>query len=166
MSKLRGEKIVGNAGENATVLKLSMLGYAASTVKQDGVDIAVVGGAGLKVSQRVEGKTVLQSDDMRKYNFTISKGTDRRCYTRKDCDIIALVALDITAHSTSSTCAVLFFPVESFISVKSLSLTQHDFLQPSEKNQWKSVLVFSQVMMLEVLKMDKLRREYKVYEKV
>ena len=166
MSKLRGEKIVGNAGENATVLKLSMLGYAASTVKQDGVDIAVVGGAGLKVAQRVEVKTVLQSDDMRRYNFTISKGTDRRCYTRRDCDIIALVALDITAYSTSSTCAVLFFPVESFMSVKSLSLTQNDFLQPSEKNQWKSVLDYSQDMMLEVLKMDKLRREYKVYEKV
>jgi hypothetical protein len=166
MSKLRGEKIVGNAGENATVLKLSMLGYAASTVKQDGVDIAVVGGAGLKVAQRVEVKTVLQSDDMRRYNFTISRGADKRCYTRKDCDIIALVALDITAYSTSSTCAVLFFPVESFMSVKSLSLTQNDFLQPSEKNQWKEVLDYSQDMMAEVLKMDKLRREYKVYEKV
>ena len=166
MSKLRGEKIVGNAGENLTVFKLSMLGYAASTVKQDGVDVAVVGGAGLKVAQRVEVKTVLQSDDMRKYNFTISKGTDRRCYTRKDCDIIALVALDITSYSTSSTCAVLFFPVESFMSVKSLSLTQNDFLKPSEKNEWKSVLDYSQDMMLEVLKMDKLRREYKVYEKV
>ena len=166
MSKLRGEKIVGNAGENATVLKLSMLGYAASTVKQDGVDIAVVGGAGLKVAQRVEVKTVLQSDDMKKYNFTISRGVDKRCYTRNDCDIIALVALDITAYSTSSTCAVLFFPVESFMSVKSLSLTQNDFLQPSEKNQWKSVLDYSQDMMAEVLKMQKLRREYKVYEKV
>ncbi len=166
MSKLRGEKIVGNAGENATVLKLSMLGYAASTVKQDGVDIAVVGGAGLKVAQRVEVKTVLQSDDMRRYNFTISRGADKRCYTRKDCDIIALVALDITAYSTSSTCAVLFFPVESFMSVKSLSLTQNDFLQPSGKNQWKEVLDYSQDMMAEVLKMDKLRREYKVYEKV
>lgn len=166
MSKLRGEKIVGNAGENATVLKLSMLGYAASTVKQDGVDIAVVGGAGLKVAQRVEVKTVLQSDDMRRYNFTISRGADKRCYTRKDCDIIALVALDITSYSTSSTCAVLFFPVESFMSVKSLSLTQNDFLQPSEKNQWKEVLDYSQDMMAEVLKMDKLRREYKVYEKV
>jgi len=166
LSKLRGEKIVGNAGENATVLKLSMLGYAASTVKQDGVDIAVVGGAGLKVAQRVEVKTVLQSDDMRRYNFTISRGADKRCYTRKDCDIIALVALDITAYSTSSTCAVLFFPVESFMSVKSLSLTQNDFLQPSEKNQWKEVLDYSQDMMAEVLKMDKLRREYKVYEKV
>ena len=161
MSKLRGEKIVGNAGENATVLKLSMLGYAASTVKQDGVDIAVVGGAGLKVAQRVEVKTVLQSDDMRKYNFTISRGVDKRCYTRNDCDIIALVALDIPASD-----AVLFFPVESFMSVKSLSLTQNDFYNPSEKHHWKEVLDYSQDMMAEVLKMQKLRREYKVYEKV
>ena len=44
MSKLRGEKIVGNAGESLTVFKLSMMGYAASLVKQDGVDIAVVCG--------------------------------------------------------------------------------------------------------------------------
>jgi hypothetical protein len=161
LSKLRGEKIVGNAGENATVLKLSMLGYAASTVKQDGVDIAVVGGAGLKVAQRVEVKTVLQSDDMRKYNFTISRGVDKRCYTRSDCDIIALVALDIPASD-----AVLFFPVESFMSVKSLSLTQNDFYNPSEKHHWKEVLDYSQDMMAEVLKMQKLRREYKVYEKV
>ena len=161
MSKLRGEKIVGNAGENATVLKLSMLGYAASTIKQDGVDIAVVGGAGLKVAQRVEVKTVLQSDDMRKYNFTISRGVDKRCYTRSDCDIIALVALDIPASD-----AVLFFPVESFMSVKSLSLTQNDFYNPSEKHHWKEVLDYSQDMMAEVLKMQKLRREYKVYEKV
>ena len=161
MSKLRGEKIVGNAGENATVLKLSMLGYAASTVKQDGVDIAVVGGAGLKVAQRVEVKTVLQSDDMRKYNFTISRGVDKRCYTRSDCDIIALVALDIPASD-----AVLFFPVESFMSVKSLSLTQNDFYNPSDKHHWKEVLDYSQDMMAEVLKMQKLRREYKVYEKV
>jgi len=166
MTKLRGEKIVGNAGENLVVLKLSMLGYAASTVKQDGVDIAVVGGAGLKVAQRVEVKTVLQSDDMRRYNFTVSKGADKRCYTRKDCDIIALAALDIYARSTSSTAAVLFFPVESFTSVKSLTLTQNDFLQPSEKNEWKSVLNYSQDMMAEILKMDKLKREYKIYEKV
>ena len=161
MSKLRGEKIVGNAGENLVVLKLSMLGYAASTVKQDGVDIAVVGGAGLKVAQRVEVKTVLQSDDMRKYNFTISKGADKRCYTRSDCDIIALAALDIVPTS-----AVLFFPVESFTSVRSLTLTQNDFYQPSEKNQWKEVLDYSQDMMAEVLKMQKLKREYKIYEKV
>ena len=73
MSKLRGEKIVGNAGESLTVFKLSMMGYAASLVKQDGVDIAVVGGEGLKVAQRVEVKTVLQSDDMGRYSFTISK---------------------------------------------------------------------------------------------
>ena len=161
MTKLRGEKIVGNAGETATVLKLSMLGYAASTVKQDGVDVAVVGGAGLKVAQRVEVKTVLQSDDMRRYNFTISKGSDKRCYTRKDCDIIALVALDIPASD-----AVLFFPVESFMSVKSLSLTMNDFYNPSEKHEWKSVLDYSQDMMAEILKMAKLKREYKIYEKV
>ena len=46
---VRAEKIVGNAGENLTVFKLSMLGYAASTVKQDGVDIAVNVGAILVV---------------------------------------------------------------------------------------------------------------------
>ena len=73
ISKLRGVKIVGNAGESFRVFKLSMMGYAASLVKQDGVDIDVVGGEGLKVAQRVEVKTVLQSDDMGRYSFTISK---------------------------------------------------------------------------------------------
>ena len=158
MTKLRGEKIVGNAGENATVLKLSMLGYAASTVKQDGVDVAVVGGAGLKVAQRVEVKTVLQSDDMRRYNFTISKGSDKRCYTRKDCDIIALAAMDIRR--------VLYFPVESFTSVKALTLTKNDFHNPSYKNEWSSVLAYSQNMQAEMLKMHNLKKEYKIYEKV
>jgi len=157
MSKLRGEKIVGNAGENLTVFKLSMLGYAASTVKQDGVDIAVVGGVDLKVAQRVEVKTVLQSDDVGRYSFTVSKGKDKKCYTRKDCDIIALAALDIEK--------VLFFPVESFTNVRSLSLNMNDFKNPSDKNEWASVLEYSQNMMAELLKMHKLKREYKIYEK-
>ncbi len=157
MTKLRGEKIVGNAGESLTVFKLSMLGYAASLVKQDGVDIAVVGGSGLKVAQRVEVKTVLQRDDLARYSFTISKGSDKRCYTRSDCDIIALVALDIEQ--------VLFFPVESFMNVRSLSLNMNDFKNPSDKNEWASVLEYSQDMMAEVLKMQKLKREYKIYEK-
>ena len=157
MSKLRGEKIVGNAGESLTVFKLSMLGYAASLVKQDGVDIAVVGGSGLKVAQRVEVKTVLQRDNLARYSFTISKGSDKRCYTRNDCDIIALVALDIEQ--------VLFFPVESFMNVRSLALTMNDFKNPSDKNEWASALEYSQDMMAEVLKMQKLKREYKIYEK-
>ena len=157
MSKLRGEKIVGNAGENLTVFKLSMLGYAASTVKQDGVDIAVVGGVDLQVAQRVEVKTVLQSDDIGRYSFTVSKGKDKKCYTRKDCDIIALAALDIEK--------VLFFPVESFTNVRSLSLNMNDFKNPSDKNEWASVLEYSQNMMAELLKMHKLKREYKIYEK-
>ena len=157
MSKLRGEKIVGNAGENLTVFKLSMLGYAASTVKQDGVDIAVVGGVDLKVAQRVEVKTVLQSDDVGRYSFTVSKGKDKKCYTRKDCDIIALAALDIEK--------VLFFPVESFTNVRSLSLNMNDFKNPSDKNEWASVLEYSQNMMAELLKMHKLKKEYKIYEK-
>ena len=158
MSKQRGEKIVGNAGEKLTMFYISMLGYAASLIKQDGVDISVVGGAELKVAQRVEVKTVLQCDDMGRYSFTISKGTDRRCYTRKDCDIITLAALDIRS--------VLFFPVESFTSVKALTLSKNDFHNPSEKNQWSSVLEYSQKMQEEVLKMHNLRKEYKVYEKV
>jgi len=158
LSKQRGEKIVGNAGENLTMFYISMLGYAASLIKQDGVDISVVGGAELKVAQRVEVKTVLQCDDMGRYSFTISKGTDRRCYTRKDCDIITLAALDIRS--------VLFFPVESFTSVKALTLSKNDFHNPSEKNQWSSVLEYSQKMQEEVLKMHNLRKEYKVYEKV
>ena len=157
MRKLRGEKIVGNAGESLTVFKLSMMGYAASLVKQDGVDIAVVGGSELKVAQRVEVKTVLQRDDLARYSFTISKGKDKRCYTRSDCDIIALVALDIEQ--------VLFFPVESFMNVRSLGLTMNDFKNPSDKNEWASVLEYSQNMMAELLKMHKLKREYKIYEK-
>ena len=160
MSKLRGEKIVGNAGENLTVFKLSMLGYAASTVKQDGVDITV-GGAELKVAQGVEVKTVLQRDDLARYSFNVSKGSDKRYYTREDCDIIALVALDIENLQK----AVLFFPVESFTSVKSLTLTKNDFLNPSDKNEWGFVLTYSQDMMYQILKMAKLKKEYKIYEK-
>ena len=159
MSKLRGEKIVGNAGESLTVFKLSMMGYAASLVKQDGVDIAVVGGVGLKVAQRVEVKTVLQRDNMARYSFTISKGKDKRCYTRNDCDIIALAALDIEA--------VLFFPVESFTSNRSLSLTKNDFRNPTDGEEgvhFQTALAYSQNMQAEILKMDALKREYKIKE--
>ena len=158
MTKLRGEKIVGNAGEHLTVFDLSMLGYAASTVKQDGVDVAVVGGVDLKVAQRVEVKTVLQRDDMARYSFTICKGADKRCYTRRDCDIVALAAMDIRR--------VLYFPVESFTSVKALTLTKNDFFNPSYKNEWSSVLAYSQNMQAEMLKMHNLKKEYKIYEKV
>ena len=137
-SKVRAEKIVGNAGENLTVFKLSMLGYAASTVKQDGVDIAVVGGKGLEVAQRVEVKTILKADKDDKFSFLICKGNDRRCYTRRDCDIIALAVL--------SEEKVLFFPVESFTTKKSITLTKNDFYKPSEKNEWPEVLRYSQIM--------------------
>jgi hypothetical protein len=143
---VRAEKIVGNAGESLTVFKLSMMGYAASLIKQDGVDIAVVGGEGLIVAQRVEVKTVLQSDDMGRYSFTICKGKDRRCYTRKDCDIIALAALDIES--------VLFFPVESFKRNRSLTLTKNDFRNPSDGEEgvhFQMSLVYSQNKMGELL---------------
>ncbi len=140
---VRAEKIVGNAGENLTVFKLSMLGYAASTVKQDGVDIAVVGGKDLIVAQRVEVKTILESDKDGRFSFLICKGKDRRCYTRKDCDIIALAAL--------SEEKVLFFPVESFTTTRSITLTKNDFNKPSSKNNWAEVLAYSQKMMGELL---------------
>ena len=143
---VRAEKIVGNAGENLTVFKLSMLGYAASTVKQDGVDIAVVGGKDLLVAQRVEVKTILKEELGRnhgRFSFLVCKGSDRRCYTRKDCDIIALAAL--------SEEKVLFFPVESFTTKTSITLTKNDFRNPSEKNQWAEVLDYSQKMMGEIL---------------
>ena len=144
---VRAEKIVGNAGENLTVFKLSMLGYAASTVKQDGVDIAVVGGKNLVVAQRVEVKTILEDDKDGKFSFLICKGSDRRCYTRQDCDIIALAAL--------SEEKVLFFPVESFTTTKSITLSRNDFFNPSEKNQWAEVLAYSQKMMGELLYKNK-----------
>ena len=140
---VRAEKIVGNAGENLTVFKLSMLGYAASTVKQDGVDIAVVGGKDLLVAQRVEVKTILEDDKDGRFSFLICKGKDRRCYTRSECDIIALAAL--------SEEKVLFFPVESFTTKMSITLTRNDFYSPSEKNQWAEVLAYSQKMMGELL---------------
>ena len=149
MSKLRGEKIVGNAGESLTLFKLSMMGYAASLVKQDGVDIAVVGGVGLTVAQRVEVKTVLQRDDMARYSFTISKGKDKRCYTREDCDIIALAALDIES--------VLFFPVESFVNNKSLTLSKNDFRNPTDGEEgvtFQMSLEYSQNMQAELLKKE------------
>jgi len=143
VKSVRAEKIVGNAGENLTVFKLSMLGYAASTVKQDGVDIAVVGGKDLIVAQRVEVKTILESDKDGRFSFLICKGKDRRCYTRKDCDIIALAAL--------SEEKVLFFPVESFTTTRSITLTKNDFNKPSSKNNWAEVLAYSQKMMGELL---------------
>ena len=143
VKSVRAEKIVGNAGENLTVFKLSMLGYAASTVKQDGVDIAVVGGKDLIVAQRVEVKTILESDKEGRFSFLICKGKDRRCYTRKDCDIIALAAL--------SEEKVLFFPVESFTTTRSITLTKNDFNKPSSKNNWAEVLAYSQKMMGELL---------------
>jgi hypothetical protein len=71
------------------------------------------------------------------------------------------VALDIENLQK----AVLFFPVESFTSVKSLTLTKNDFLNPSDKNEWRSVLNYSQDMMYQILKMAKLKKEYKIYEK-
>ena len=144
---VRAEKIVGNAGENLTVFKLSMLGYAASTVKQDGVDIAVVGGKDLMVAQRVEVKTILKDEGDGRFSFLICKGSDRRCYTRSDCDIIALASL--------SEEKVLFFPVESFTTTKSITLTKNDFHKPSSKNNWAEVLDYSQKMMGELLYMKK-----------
>ena len=94
-----------------------------------------------------------------RYSFTISKGKDKRCYTRKDCDIIALAALDIES--------VLFFPVESFTRNRSLTLTKNDFRNPSDGEEgvhFQMALVYSQNMQAEILKMDALKREYKIKE--
>ena len=44
------------------------------TVKQDGVDIVVVGGKDLLVAQRVEVKTILESDKEWKVLFSYIKG--------------------------------------------------------------------------------------------
>jgi hypothetical protein len=90
-----GMKIIGHTGESLTVTVLAKMGIYAYAIKHDGVDVVAVGGNGLFVAQRIEVKTSEKMFQPEKnlFSFTCAKGKPKRCYTKEDCDMIALVSL-------------------------------------------------------------------------
>ena len=72
-----------------------MMGVECSLVKQDGTDIVATKSidSNLLFAQRIEAKTATFISDKNLYSFSISKGGDKRPYTKEDCDILALCAV-------------------------------------------------------------------------
>ena len=135
---LRGEKIIGMAGETYVAYALSMMGVECSLVKQDGTDIIACKSMDdtLIVPQRIEVKTATWLNDKKLFNFSTSKGGDKRPYTKKDCDIIALCSIRQKA--------VLFFNVEKLQKV-SKKIHMNDFMNEEDtKRSWQSSLYESQ----------------------
>jgi hypothetical protein len=126
----RGEKLIGTAGELYTAFELTMMGMECDLVKQDGTDVVVIKGDGVHVAQRVEVKTCTYID-RNYYNFTISKGGEKRPYTKEDCDIIALVALEERK--------IQFLPVSKVSTIKTKKLHVDTFRRDEEITQrsWK-----------------------------
>jgi hypothetical protein len=129
----RGGKLIGTAGELYTAFELTMMGMECDLVKQDGTDVVVIKGDGVHVAQRVEVKTCTYID-RNYYNFTISKGGEKRPYTKEDCDIIALVALQERK--------IQFLPVSKVTKIKTKKINVDLFRRDEEITQrsWKYAL--------------------------
>jgi hypothetical protein len=87
-----GMKIIGHTAEAFVVYVLAKIGVEVFMVKQDGIDVVALRGPGILVAQRIEVKGATYNDK-NLYGFSCSKGKPKRSYTKKDCDIIALVGL-------------------------------------------------------------------------
>ena len=78
------------------------------------------------------------------FNFSTSKGGDKRAYTKKDCDIIALCSIRQKG--------VLFFNVEKLQKV-SKKIHMNDFMNEDDiKRTWQSSLYESQKHTFNLLK--------------
>jgi len=136
--KIRGEKIIGSAGEAFTVFTLNMLGVECDLVKQDGTDIVATKSihGNLLVAQRIEVKTATFFSDKNLYSFSTSKGGDKRPYTKEDCDILALCAVRQKS--------VLFFNVEKLSTVTKKIHINSYMNEEDVKRSWESSLYESQ----------------------
>ena len=146
---IRGEKMIGTAGEAFVVYALSMMGVECSLVKQDGTDIIACKSIddSLLVPQRIEVKTATWLNDKKPFNFSTSKGGDKRAYTKKDCDIIALCSIRQKG--------VLFFNVEKLQKV-SKKIHMNDFMNEDDvKRTWQSSLYESQKHTFNLLKKER-----------
>jgi len=147
---IRGEKLIGSAGEAFTLFSLNMMGVEADLVKQDGTDIVATKSidSNLLVAQRIEVKTATFISDKNLYSFSISKGGDKRPYTKEDCDILALCAVRQKA--------VLFFNVEKFQDKVTKKIHINDFLREEYmKQSWQSSLYESQKHTFNLLKRER-----------
>ena len=147
---MRFEKLIGMAGEFYTAFQLTMLGIECGLVKQDGTDIVAVKcvNGSLITPQRIEVKTATVFDKKSLFNFQISKGGEKRPYTKVDCDIIALCS--ITQKS------VLFFNVEKFQHKITKKIHVNDFLRDEDvKRSWDQSLYESQKHMRIALNKEK-----------
>jgi len=136
--KIRGEKIIGSAGEAFTVFTLNMLGVECDLVKQDGTDIVATKSihGNLLVAQRIEVKTATFFSDKNLYSFSTSKGGDKKPYTKEDCDILALCAVRQKS--------VLFFNVEKLSTVTKKIHINSYMNEEDVKRSWESSLYESQ----------------------
>ena len=147
---IRGEKLIGSAGEAFTLFSLNMMGVEADLVKQDGTDIVATKSidSNLLVAQRIEVKTATFISDKNLYSFSTSKGGDKRPYTKEDCDILALCAVRQKA--------VLFFNVEKFQDKVTKKIHINDFLREEYmKQSWQSSLYESQKHTFNLLKRER-----------
>ena len=147
---MRFEKLIGMAGELYTAFQLTMLGVECGLVKQDGTDIVAVKSVdgSLITPQRIEVKTATSLDKKNLFNFQISKGGDKRPYTKEDCDIIALCSI--------TQKGVLFFNVEKFQHKITKKLHVNDFIKDEDiKKSWEQSLYESQKHMRIALNKEK-----------
>jgi len=147
---MRFEKLIGMAGEFYTAFQLTMLGVECGLVKQDGTDIVAVKSVdgSLITPQRIEVKTATSLDKKNLFNFQISKGGDKRPYTKEDCDIIALCSI--------TQKGVLFFNVEKFQHKITKKLHVNDFIKDEDvKKSWEQSLYESQKHMRIALNKEK-----------
>ena len=119
---IRGEKLIGSAGEAFTLFSLNMMGVECDLVKQDGTDIVATKSidSNLLFAQRIEVKTATFISDKNLYSFSISKGGDKRPYTKEDCDILALCAVRQKA---------VLFNVEKFQDKVTKKIHLNDFMR-------------------------------------
>lgn len=124
----------GRTGEIIALLRLTQIGLDAQIVNIGTSDILVVDNARAWRVQVKSSKIKNNGGNGRSpgYQFCISKGLNpKRSLTYEDCDIVALVAIDLER--------VMFAPVEFFANIKTKRLKPHDYAQDDlEKTTWRA----------------------------
>jgi hypothetical protein len=124
----------GRTGEIIALLRLTQLGLEAQIVNIGTSDILVVANSKTWRVQVKASKMKNNGGNSRSpgYQFCISKGLNpKRSLSYEDCDIVALVAIDIER--------VMFTPVEFFTNIKTKRLKPTDYEQDDlEETTWKA----------------------------
>jgi len=130
---LPSAKQIGAAGEYLACSIICGYGWSASLVDTEGYDIIAIRNGDI---MRVQVKTTRSAQrDGQGYQWQVCKGSPKVTLTVKDCDAVALVALDVRK--------IAFFPVNEVEGQLTKRVSANTMLSPGHENDsWETALSY------------------------